>query len=1026
MDAQDLVRSHSTGHESHGGVHVCSKCGWPFPNPHPSARHRRAHKRICGTIDGYKLVGLQENTQSDDEHSDDDRKTPSSKVLERSNNEKGSGLIGGESVRSEDAVFSDAVAEFLDSGSGAGTGEGLEDVLKSATSVEMVAKNDLNAIQSPNDREINENTTNQLGYAPESRGSMSITSIDSMKRSESAVQDDRNGSEDDVHPITDVSEDSKKTHATDSVIESSLTSISQEGQVKEMEASDQDRNLPYGLVAPNEVSSETAEGASKLERSVEVTSDSLRDIEVVPSEKEHIHVFDLDIPQVGLSPDVESVEHAQASVNTAENKVDTTDEMHCFSSGGLTESSNSKGEGSANVHVLSVPDDLPVVDNAAAMLEGFKTYKEEKLDQPTFLDSWEQFNDEENGVKNPVSNDNSQIFQSSNLSGGTVAFSEMHDLEASHELDGGSSKPMVKEVPSEEASVSQNEIKTTENQGSDEKSTPADIVMPQIAKNLVGFPEGQVTYDNYKSLQVNFPESDTNVASDAKSLSSTGINQTTHSVGLDDNEKDEKCDLSADHSSKGPVEGNFIDDGDHETEKYAITGDEYIEVSMEKIVAENPITSLENTSCLSELQVNPTDIHNGDDSGDHDKGETEKSAISGNKSRGGSIEENLLAKPKLNVDSSSNSSRADLNVVSDTKKSVMESEIDCNDKVQLEVGGSTAAGSEHGPNVESSQKSLMDCGTKEVGLSSLDTESSVPNLSSLATESSVPSFTVAEDNCSGELLGVSSGLTSQSLQEESDKLVEQQTNSSALDVVDSNSQTDSLEGNWGSVSVYSIQSEAQAVLDAEAVPLTDPQASLEKKAKLASERQYSDKSDTFEAPSFMTLVEPGGVDNQKATGAEIKTAQNLEQPKPAPLQAGWFPSITHVVNESPGRRKNEEIIAKVTNWSTGKQHTPLKNLLGEAYLENKAKSPNQKESQAPALQKDDKAVTGKDNGRPTTTVNSILAPESPTGQASRKDNAKEWNSPARYPPEIKIEKQKAKGRPYWAQFLCCSSAHQHP
>lgn len=65
------------GHESHGGVHVCSKCGWPFPNPHPSARHRRAHKRICGTIDGYKLVGLQENTQSDDEHSDDDRKTPS-------------------------------------------------------------------------------------------------------------------------------------------------------------------------------------------------------------------------------------------------------------------------------------------------------------------------------------------------------------------------------------------------------------------------------------------------------------------------------------------------------------------------------------------------------------------------------------------------------------------------------------------------------------------------------------------------------------------------------------------------------------------------------------------------------------------------------------------------------------------------------------------------------------------------------------------------------------------------------------
>lgn len=79
--------------------------------------------------------------------------------MERSNNEKGSGLVGGESVRSEDAVFSDAVAEFLDSGSGAGTGEGLEDVLKSATSVERVAKNDLNAIQSPNDGEINGNVS---------------------------------------------------------------------------------------------------------------------------------------------------------------------------------------------------------------------------------------------------------------------------------------------------------------------------------------------------------------------------------------------------------------------------------------------------------------------------------------------------------------------------------------------------------------------------------------------------------------------------------------------------------------------------------------------------------------------------------------------------------------------------------------------------------------------------------------------------------------------------------------------------
>ena len=67
------------GHGNHG-VHLCHKCGWPFPNPHPSAKHRRAHKKICGTIEGHKLFDSEEATHlnaSDDEHlSDDDHKTP--------------------------------------------------------------------------------------------------------------------------------------------------------------------------------------------------------------------------------------------------------------------------------------------------------------------------------------------------------------------------------------------------------------------------------------------------------------------------------------------------------------------------------------------------------------------------------------------------------------------------------------------------------------------------------------------------------------------------------------------------------------------------------------------------------------------------------------------------------------------------------------------------------------------------------------------------------------------------------------
>ncbi|KAL6970906.1 hypothetical protein U1Q18_030585 [Sarracenia purpurea var. burkii] len=67
------------GNESHG-VHLCHKCGWPFPNPHPSAKLRRAHKRICGTMEGHKLIYSGENAHSavsdDEQGSDEDRRTP--------------------------------------------------------------------------------------------------------------------------------------------------------------------------------------------------------------------------------------------------------------------------------------------------------------------------------------------------------------------------------------------------------------------------------------------------------------------------------------------------------------------------------------------------------------------------------------------------------------------------------------------------------------------------------------------------------------------------------------------------------------------------------------------------------------------------------------------------------------------------------------------------------------------------------------------------------------------------------------
>jgi len=218
-----------------------------------------------------------------------------------------------------------------------------------------------------------------------------------------------------------------------------------------------------------------------------------------------------------------------------------------------------------------------------------------------------------------------------------------------------------------------------------------------------------------------------------------------------------------------------------------------------------------------------------------------------------------------------------------------------------------------------------------------------------------------------------------------------------------------------------MQSDAPAVIDAETLSSIGSLGSTEagksklNNSKAEPEGQQSDKSEMFEPPSFMTLVEPMHV-SPKATASEAQRGQNPQQPD-STSQTGWFPTLNQVVSESQGRKRNEEIIAKVTNWSTSKEHTPLKSLLGEAVHSNKPKSPKLVESSG--SQKSGKVL--EKNGSGLTTVNSILGPESPAAQVVKGEVAKEWNSPARYPADIKREKRKVKSRPYWIQLVCCTS-----
>ncbi|KAJ1426690.1 Zinc finger C2H2-type [Sesbania bispinosa] len=205
-------------HESHG-VHVCHKCGWPFPNPHPSAKHRRAHKKIGGTIEGYKLLVSESQTHSvssdDEQLSDDDRNTKASgllftpdyyamfhisstkneniffsvyidvqNALDAHNNEKDCVGTGENLNRSGDEVFLDAIANFSDGGLSPGNKESLRDSLDSATDMETVDRKYPDISGYSEDNDFNAGDVNQLIVKSRDDGKMQDPNILQSERGE--------------------------------------------------------------------------------------------------------------------------------------------------------------------------------------------------------------------------------------------------------------------------------------------------------------------------------------------------------------------------------------------------------------------------------------------------------------------------------------------------------------------------------------------------------------------------------------------------------------------------------------------------------------------------------------------------------------------------------------------------------------------------------------------------------------------------------------------------------------------------
>ncbi|KAJ0969158.1 hypothetical protein J5N97_022035 [Dioscorea zingiberensis] len=218
--------------------------------------------------------------------------------------------------------------------------------------------------------------------------------------------------------------------------------------------------------------------------------------------------------------------------------------------------------------------------------------------------------------------------------------------------------------------------------------------------------------------------------------------------------------------------------------------------------------------------------------------------------------------------------------------------------------------------------------------------------------------------------------------------------------VDSTNQEDSIEGDRGSISERTVPS-AKHITDELPAPETETlvvmnnlhPSSIEKKGAEAE----TDCMDIFEAPSFVTLVEPG-----------MQRAQPMQKKQ----LTRSSPSVPQIINESP-ERKSEEIIAKVVGWSPQRPPVPLKTLLDEANRDSRRRmllARDRSLSSTGTMPQ----ISRRTSAEPTSTLATKYYKEYFVGV-----DEKVWNSPARFP---MVRKRRSKGRFLpWRPFICCPS-----
>lgn len=949
------------GHDGHG-VHLCHRCGWPFPNPHPSAKHRRAHKRVCGKIEGYELEHDHHLPVSDDDKtSDEEEHTPSPKPAKQHVAEiGGGGGVGEMSNRSEDDVFTDAVTEFSDSGLSHQTSEQFE-------SVTGLIKEEGQKGSGIDTRGIESSDINET--AGETESCNDSTNSKEIRNPGAPVHP--NNESGTVLLVSDSSAEAVSLIVRDVVEDDVKTCVNGETESVQKKAG-QDSDIPVGENKLPSVDLDSKEGIiSDPELIGERKEEELRDklvAEVVKpdllprNETFHDKNASAVVESAAVSAEISCSAETSGEINLAKEIHENTNtstgvEKVCAS----TEEVKLSGiagdilpeETQTSKPPLKHAENTPSLD-APEPFDAVLSIKE--IEQKS---SSTEVKDDGNSGMAEVGSARKETSSEIETAGSNASNVEKCDA-AGNENDSRKSehKHSVESAFVAEAvqtvETLNEDVKHCEEK-SDKKSLDAGI------ETIEGDSE-EVKVIHARNIE-ELPKPESSTVEPFPGQSSDKLNDELHSVGSDT--------------------GGLSHNGD--------------------VLDKEPISATSECPMSQVISELPKNIH----VPSTEPVTKESSAFTESGLLNENSESRCIGEGVREVDDSKASTEPNREDLDQTQHKNPPAE-ECLKEilpVKEKLLGVTEASPDTNPmkpygidlnadqtsdsdNVVASEKCSITPSLKEAAPSLVHSRE--------LQETSTPCG--KENVISVEPIAVAN---SKPLQAERDEKL-----SVSRDVVspkdlsgNSSVKSESLDGNCGTVSDISFDSN-MAVANS---PSSESFVTGSQQHEAATDGAHRNKSDDFEPPSFMTLVETNGKEGEVCTASEIETVQSNRQPISEAPQPGWFPSLTNVVNESEGRKKNEEIIAKVTHSSPVK-HSPLKNLLNDA-------------KQGPAANPKDETEPIVNNGAGATKA----AAPTQNDHGTHKD-IDEWNSPARYP--IETKKDKKKGKSMWVPFMCCSSVHK--